>query len=54
MDSQSTERRDVQIVKPAQIEIRAMSAQQIITNSGNTNMLQGRTIRLNVVVPKKS
>ncbi len=31
-----------------QPEIRAMSAQQIMSESGTTNMLRGRTIRLNV------
>jgi hypothetical protein len=53
MESQSNGGRSVQTVKAPQIEIRAMSAQQIISNSGTANMLQGRTIRLNVFVPRK-
>ena len=55
MESQSNDTTPIPspTVKATQTQIQAMSAQQIISNSGKANMLQGRTIRLNVFVPKK-
>ena len=39
---------------PSQNQVRAMSAQQIISGAGNVNMLEGRTIRLNLFTQKKT
>ncbi len=38
----------------SQNQVQALSAQQLISGSGNVNMLKGRTIHLNLFVQKKS
>jgi hypothetical protein len=39
------------VVRPPE-PVRALSAQQIMSQSGNTNMLQGRMINLNLFTKK--
>ncbi len=59
MDSQSDQNRSDRdggnkAANPPQNQVPALSAHQIISGSGSVNMLQGRTIRLNLFVQKKS
>jgi len=50
----SSEERSDKMVKTIPCQVSSMSAQQILANSGNTNMLEGRTIHLNLFVQKRS
>lgn len=59
MESQSNQDRlnsgkSCRIENATQSQVPAMSAHQIIASSGSTNMLEGRTIRLNLSAQKKS
>ncbi len=51
--TKATEAKATEVASASRKQVLALSAQELILQSGNTNMLEGRSITLNLFMSKK-